>query len=1099
MTPIEAEAKQLLENNYRQVVEMQIGDITITESDVIQGSFTLNRTVCSMDSLELGSAIASELSFDLRNYDKQFSDTPFESEEMTVKIGVKKWDAQHWENAQLYWIPLGKFIVSKSPRKKEVIHITALDRMIKFDQVVDVSSFQFPITVESLVEKCCQWCGVPLKAIGNRPNKTYSITKFPTFDGMTHRNLIQWCACLMGACAMINAGGELEFKWYEGESVYTSTPSNRYDSDCYENDISLTGLIYSTSDESGGTIEYIVGTRGNALDISGCLLISGDITSVLTNIWNAIKVTHYRPYTATSKPVPYLWPMDKLTFTDLDGVEHSTILTTVDYKMNANGHMEATGITETENSYFRDSSMTVSQIKALEAIRKYSQAKASSVEQATLEMNEVIAGSLGLHKTEVQESNGSTTTYWHDGTTLAQSTIVYTFKSGGFAWTKSWNNGNPTWQFGFTKDGNAILNAVYAHKITGEALEIHSISKSNLDTAYVQEVEKYVDDKASTAEKNAKDDTTKKLQEYTKTADFSVALDQIQSKITDARTYASQQASTAEKNAKDDTTKKLQNYPLSTTVYSKNEVNQLLSDQENSITLTVSKQVTTNVTNSVKNMISSRKLYTCLTDTINTPAKNLFTEGSKTPTVTNRYLWGFERIQTDASTWTDDTVRLICVYGEKGGTGPAGSPGKDGTSFAGLTSQYAVSTSNTSAPTNGWLSAMPAYPTDGQTHYLWERQQVTKSDGTTQTTTPTLNSFWKQMSSEWASLKVESDNIKLEVGKKVNTDSVIAAINLSPETAVIKAGKIALEGLTTINGGFKVLTDGSIEAVNGHFSGTIGSNGLRVWDTQKKKYVSIQDAYIYGNDPTNSVIKTMRIDPTYLRFGTMESVTRYAQINNYSIEVRDDQYNFLGSVGVGKVHMSPNGLVMTSGNNKLEFSNGALFGGTNLYNMITANVAGKAYYGLMSETPIDLGFEWSIIGTSYLVVKYQGNTYKVAVSSSDARLKANIEASTASALQTIRKIKHYTFAWKDGGYQQEVGFIAQQLETEVRDDFVLAPKVKGEMYGINDPRILPYATKAIQELDQEVAELKAKNTELEERLARLESIVERSMNGTTNI
>lgn len=80
-----------------------------------------------------------------------------------------------------------------------------------------------------------------------------------------------------------------------------------------------------------------------------------------------------------------------------------------------------------------------------------------------------------------------------------------------------------------------------------------------------------------------------------------------------------------------------------------------------------------------------------------------------------------------------------------------------------------------------------------------------------------------------------ANSINLEVSKKVDEDEVIAAINLTSEEAKINAEKITLEGIVTANENFKVLEDGSIEAVNGKFTGNIylqngnvvvGGNGL---------------------------------------------------------------------------------------------------------------------------------------------------------------------------------------------------------------------------------------------------------------------------------
>jgi hypothetical protein len=60
-----------------------------------------------------------------------------------------------------------------------------------------------------------------------------------------------------------------------------------------------------------------------------------------------------------------------------------------------------------------------------------------------------------------------------------------------------------------------------------------------------------------------------------------------------------------------------------------------------------------------------------------------------------------------------------------------------------------------------------------------------------------------------------------DLSGKVGTTEIISKINQSAESITIQASKISLEGLVTANSNFKILTDGSIEAKNGSFSGTI--------------------------------------------------------------------------------------------------------------------------------------------------------------------------------------------------------------------------------------------------------------------------------------
>lgn len=62
----------------------------------------------------------------------------------------------------------------------------------------------------------------------------------------------------------------------------------------------------------------------------------------------------------------------------------------------------------------------------------------------------------------------------------------------------------------------------------------------------------------------------------------------------------------------------------------------------------------------------------------------------------------------------------------------------------------------------------------------------------------------------------------------VNSTNVLSQIYQSAEEVKIQATKISLEGLVTVNNGFKIMTDGSMEAVNGKFTGgaiSIGQPG----------------------------------------------------------------------------------------------------------------------------------------------------------------------------------------------------------------------------------------------------------------------------------
>ncbi|MGI5948548.1 MAG: tail fiber domain-containing protein [Lachnospiraceae bacterium] len=87
------------------------------------------------------------------------------------------------------------------------------------------------------------------------------------------------------------------------------------------------------------------------------------------------------------------------------------------------------------------------------------------------------------------------------------------------------------------------------------------------------------------------------------------------------------------------------------------------------------------------------------------------------------------------------------------------------------------------------------------------------------------------------------DGIKLQMVRK---GEVVAAINMSEEEIKIMAEKIALEGIVTANGNFKILEDGSMQSVNGKFSGTVTGS--------KIDGGTVTGSYIYGSTIEGSEI-----------------------------------------------------------------------------------------------------------------------------------------------------------------------------------------------------------------------------------------------------
>lgn len=499
MYKVSQEVKNLFNKNYIQVADITVNGVnesfSVAENEIVQGSLSIDRYSVSNSKIEVGSAVAAELTLKLKNDDGKYDNTVFEGAEVFVKIGIKKWDAHRWENAVIHWIPCGYFTIDEPPRALSTITISALDRMILFDKTVDISKLSFPMTVADLLDKICTICGVTMATdITRLPNKDYQITAYPEGQDLTYRTLLQWCAALTGTCAFMNYDGNLELKWYE-QTDLTISPSERYNSDMQENDVAITGIYF----KDAANTEYIAGTDDYCLDLSSNGLLQDNVQVVLDTLYVSLKGFSYRPYTATIKSAPYIYPMDMIHYEDAKGELHDTIITNVTFGMNLSTSIAGKGETTQKQKYSQSGGLTKQQATILEKLRENLDKAMTAKEQAQLELNRLLSNSLGLNIVTIPQDDGTQVYYFCDGETLESSNIIYTFKANGFAWTKSWNDGNPVWKYGFSKDGNAIYNMLAAYKISTEYLDAECVTAEKLSAEYKQsvttEMEETVDEK----------------------------------------------------------------------------------------------------------------------------------------------------------------------------------------------------------------------------------------------------------------------------------------------------------------------------------------------------------------------------------------------------------------------------------------------------------------------------------------------------------------------------------------------------------------------------------------------------------------------------
>lgn len=459
----------------------------ITDKDII-GAVTVDWSSVTGSKLDLGSACMSELSFTLENTDGAFDDKVFEGAQLYVTTSFPA-------GSTTETVPIGYYTVDSPPRKLRSIKITAYDRMAKFNRAYD-TELAYPATLYQIVADACTKCGVSQKLPTNTLHRGVSIPKRPEADNLTYRQVLVWAAELMGVSLYIDYDGKLTGGWYATNAKHTVIKaSDRFTSgntDFAENNIVFSGVRIVGNDEN--KTEYLAGTKDYAFNIEGNLLVQSDmsIDALATELKTARCSLTYTPMSCTTHSFPHLRPLDILNFETAQGTK-KVVLTNVKWQsQNRCTKLEGKGETATQSGYATMGAFTTKQQAVLEQTRAQQAAQINDFEQATLALNETIANSMGLYVTRKADSSGAVITYYHDKPTLEGSNTIYCRNAGGYAWTNNgWNNGSPNWEYGVSKDGDAVIRSIAANKISANYITTDILSSPtgkfsfNLDTGHI--------------------------------------------------------------------------------------------------------------------------------------------------------------------------------------------------------------------------------------------------------------------------------------------------------------------------------------------------------------------------------------------------------------------------------------------------------------------------------------------------------------------------------------------------------------------------------------------------------------------------------------
>lgn len=456
--------------------------LILSDADIMQGGLIIDRKSMSSETIEIGSAVAAEMTLRLRGAgNPNINIFDWYGAKVIINIGVEYGGA-------IVYSPIGEFYVDEASSKNDLWTIHGFDALVKFDKKIteeELAALE-GMTLYNAIGRACEVCGVTRDTSTTSTavivNHDQVIPKIDARYDITWRNLLQWIGELNSCCVFVTESGALAMNWYGWDDTTGKadiTLSRRYSSHTSYDDIRITGLVITDSLKN----EYKVGSEGYQIKIENNPLVNP--TTLTSRAINRIytKLTsvngYYVPCEASTFPFPYLLPMDKIRVFDKYGTAFTTILTNNRYVFNGASDIRSEGKSTPNMSRTQGSALTKQQAVILDDFQKELADYINKREEALRELSQLMANSIGLNL--YRDNNGIY--YFYDAVKrdddgagvrgIENANIIYTFRSGGLAWAQgdstasAWEKAqNNDWNFGITKEGNAYLNQINATGIS---------------------------------------------------------------------------------------------------------------------------------------------------------------------------------------------------------------------------------------------------------------------------------------------------------------------------------------------------------------------------------------------------------------------------------------------------------------------------------------------------------------------------------------------------------------------------------------------------------------------------------------------------------
>lgn len=435
----------------------------------------------------VGFVIGKTLSIRLENNDERFSNYDFYNAIIHVYV------AMLLDDGTIEKIRKGVYYATVPSTSGDVIEINAVDGMFLLDKDYSTSKTAYPASLQKILTDACLDCGIPI-GFGQFDNMSFMVQEKP--ESGTYRQIVSYACQIAGYNARIDNDGYMQLIWYNSTLLeqynyvggnfkvyphdtviyggnftdystntiisggnFTDMPEHIFrlkSLDVHTDDVQITGVKVIGEED-----EYVLfGEEGYLIEVKNPFA-EGKEQEVANYLGNRMVGMVFRPFTAQVLNNPLYEPFEVVRVSDRKGNAYNSIINSVSYKIGGYTQIscEAEDPARNGSVYYSEAAAAV-----VEARRKFDK-QLSTYDKAVQNMNQLAGNAMGFHTTYEEQPDGSRVAYLHDKPTLGESKTIYKQTIDGFFIS---TDGGKTYTAGFDKDGNAVVNILYAIGIVAD-------------------------------------------------------------------------------------------------------------------------------------------------------------------------------------------------------------------------------------------------------------------------------------------------------------------------------------------------------------------------------------------------------------------------------------------------------------------------------------------------------------------------------------------------------------------------------------------------------------------------------------------------------